>query len=266
MVIIVKVYIDLVILINILFDYLLLTTTSYILKRNVSIKRILLGSLVGGLSIFFLFIKLNNFSLFLFKIVVSILMILTTFGYKDFKSFINNIIYLYLSSIVLGGGLYLINNELSYKSSGILFQKNSFSLNIIVFLVLSPIILYLYYKQTKHLKLEFQNVYRVDMFYKNKVYKFNAFLDTGNKLKDPYKNRPIILIYSDKVKLSYEEAILVPYKTVSGSGVLKCVMVEKIIIDNDKEIIKPLIGLSKEKFNMESIDMILNSQTLEGGK
>ena len=52
-----KVYIDLVILLNIMFDYLLLTTTSYILKRNVSFKKILLGSLVGGISILFLFVR-----------------------------------------------------------------------------------------------------------------------------------------------------------------------------------------------------------------
>ena len=85
-----KVYIDLVILLNIMFDYLLPTTTSYILKRNVSFKKILLGSLVGGISILFLFVRLNNFTLFLFKVIVSVLMILSTFGYKGFKYFLNN--------------------------------------------------------------------------------------------------------------------------------------------------------------------------------
>lgn len=261
-----KVYIDLVILLNIMFDYLLLTTTSYILKRNVSFKKILIGSLVGGLSILFLFIKLNSFTLFIFKIVVSVLMILSTFGYKDFKSFINNIIYLYLSSIVLGGALYLINNEFNYKNYGLLFSTNKFSLNIIILILISPIILFIYYKETKKLKLEFQNKYKVDMYYKNRKYRFNAFLDTGNKLKDPYKKRPIILIYSDKIKSSYEDSILVPYKTVSGNGILKCIVADKIVIGGNYVLMNPLIGLSKEKFNMESVNMILNSETIEGGK
>lgn len=261
-----KVYIDLVIFLNIMFDYLLLTTTSYILKRNVSFKKILIGSLVGGLSILFLFIKLNSFTLFIFKIVVSVLMILSTFGYKDFKSFINNIIYLYLSSIVLGGALYLINNEFNYKNYGLLFSTNKFSLNIIILILISPIILFIYYKETKKLKLEFQNKYKVDMYYKNRKYRFNAFLDTGNKLKDPYKKRPIILIYSDKIKSSYEDSILVPYKTVSGNGILKCIVADKIVIGGNYVLMNPLIGLSKEKFNMESVNMILNSETIEGGK
>ena len=121
----------------------------------------------------------------------------------------------------------------------------------------------MYYKETRKLKLEFQNKYRVDMYYKNKRYRFNAFLDTGNKLKDPYKKRPIILIHSDKIKSSYEDSILVPYKTVSGNGILKCIIVDKIVIDNNHVITNPLIGLSNEKFNIESVNMILNSETIE---
>ena len=65
---------------------------------------------------------------------------------------------------------------------------------------------------------------------------------------------------------SYENGILVPYSTVNGNGILKCIVADKIIIDNEKIIDKPLIGLSSEKFNIEGINMILNNETLEGGK
>ena len=99
----------------------------------------------------------------------------------------------------------------------------------------------------------------------NNTLKLSGFLDTGNKLKDPYKKRPIILIHSDKIKSSYEDSILVPYKTVSGNGILKCIIVDKIVIDNNHVITNPLIGLSNEKFNIESVNMILNSETIEGG-
>ena len=91
-----------------------------------------------------------------------------------------------------------------------------------------------------------------------------AFLDTGNKLKDPYKKRPIILVNTDKIKFGYEDCILVPYETVSGNGILKCLVVDKIVIDNKHVIIKPLIGLSNQVFKIEGINMLLNSQTLEG--
>ena len=44
----------------------------------------------------------------------------------------------------------------------------------------------------------------------------------------------------------------------------KCLVVDKIVIDNKHVIIKPLIGLSNQMFKIEGINMLLNSQTLEG--
>lgn len=261
-----KVYFDLVFILNFVFDFLLLLSVVYILKRNIELKRIFFGALVGSSSIFLLFLKFNNSGTFLFKVLVSIIMILVTFSYKNFKYFCANLAYLYISSIILGGGLYLLNNEFSYENNGLLFMNNSFGLNIIFLLIAAPIILYFYIKQVKKLKTNYNNYYKVKLFYENLELNFTAFLDTGNKLKDQYKNRPIILVNTDKIDFSYEKSILVPYSTVNGRGVLKCLMVDKIVIDNDLILENPLIGLSNEKFNIEGIDMILNNESLEGGK
>ena len=69
-----KVYLDLVMFINFFLDFLLLLGVSIILKRNVSIKRVILGSFFGGISILILFIPMNNIMLFIFKLVISIIM------------------------------------------------------------------------------------------------------------------------------------------------------------------------------------------------
>ena len=55
-----KVYLDLVMFINFFLDFLLLLGVSIILKRNASIKRVILGSFFGGISILILFIPMNN--------------------------------------------------------------------------------------------------------------------------------------------------------------------------------------------------------------
>ena len=52
-----KIYLDYVFFINFIFDFILLFTTKVLLKRNVKIKRIILGSFIGTFSIFILFIK-----------------------------------------------------------------------------------------------------------------------------------------------------------------------------------------------------------------
>ena len=256
-----KVYLDLVFLLNYIIDFLLLLSVSYILKRNVKLVRILLGALVGSIAIFLLFLNTNNISLFVFKLIISIFMIIATFSYKNIKYFLNNFIYLYLCSVVLGGCLYLIKNEVSLKNKGLIFINSNLKLNLFIVIVLIPIIMFFYIKQCRKLKCNYNNYYKVDVIYKNNVYKFNAFLDTGNKLKDPYKKRPIILVNTNKIDFSYEKSILVPYTTVNGGGLLKCICVDKIIIDG-KVVKNQLIGLSKDKFNIEGIDMILNSESI----
>ena len=101
------IYLDIVFILNFSFDAFLLFTVAIILKRKTSFKRILLGSLVGSLTIIFLFFNLNNYLLFIVKIIFAILMILTSFGYRNLKYTCNNLFYLITTSILLGGFLYL---------------------------------------------------------------------------------------------------------------------------------------------------------------
>ena len=83
-------YIDLLLILNFCFDFLILLCVSIVLKRNVSFKKIALGSFFGSFTIIILFININSFSLFLFKIFLSLIMIFITFGIKDFKYNFNN--------------------------------------------------------------------------------------------------------------------------------------------------------------------------------
>lgn len=243
-----KVYFDLLFLLNFSLDFLLLVSVAYILKRNVSFKRLFLGGLLGSLSTFLILVNISSSILFFIKLFMSICMVLTSFSYKNFKYFLNNLIYLYLCSIILGGGLYLIDNEIK--------------LNFIIILIAGPLILYFYIIQTKKLRNNYNNYYSVELIYNNEVFNFTAFLDTGNKLRDQYKNRPIILVNTDKIKFDYESSILVPYSTVSGDGILKCLVVDKIIINDEKVINKPLVGLANDKFHIDGIDMILNNESI----
>ena len=80
-----KIYIDLVLFINFGFDLLLLFSVAILLRRQTSLRRLLLGALVGAVTILAMFIKISSFELFLLKIVISLLMVVITFGYRDYK-------------------------------------------------------------------------------------------------------------------------------------------------------------------------------------
>lgn len=243
-----KVYIDLVFLINIYFDFIILLTTSLILKRNVSLKRIFLGSIIGGFTIVLLFFDINNFLLFILKFIFSILMIIGTFSYKSFSYFINNLIYLYVTSFVLSGALYLLELEMNT--------------NIILIIIFSFIILYFYKNEMNKLKYNYNNYLKVVIEYKKKIFNLVGYIDSGNKLVDQYRNRPISLIYSKDIKYDYEDVVLVPYETASGSGVLKCIKVDRLVI-NDIEC-SGLIGFMDKEIKIDGVDIILNSKYIGG--
>ena len=83
-----KVYIDIVFFTNFLFDFILLLSVKIILKRNMKIYRIILGALTGTLTLLMLFIRMNSLTLFLYKLVISIIMVLiTTYVTKKFAGF-----------------------------------------------------------------------------------------------------------------------------------------------------------------------------------
>ena len=257
-----KIYVDLVLLLNLFFDFLLLFTTNYILKRNKSFLKILLGSIVGSLSILLLFIKISSLELFLLKIVISIVMILTTFSFKNIVYFFKNVSYLYLISIVLGGGLYLLNINFSYKNTGLIFFHKGVSINIIFMFLASLIIIYLYGKEYKS-KSKITNLLKVDIYFKGKKYNYCGYLDTGNTLQDPYKKRSVIILYSNKIKAT--NFVYVPYQTLNNTGIIKCIKVDKVdkVVINNKKFKDILIGISNDKFRIEGIDCILPNKIRE---
>lgn len=259
------IYLDLVLFLNFAFDFLLLLSVNIVLKRNVSFKRIVLGALIGSLSILFLFLKLNSLTLFLLKVVISILMTLISFKFESFKYTFNNLMYLYMISTILGGFLYLLNIEFSYNQEGLVFYFKGLSINFIVLLIAAPIIVFIYIKQVKSLKNNYSCYYEIEIvFSNNQSIKLNSFLDTGNKLKDPITNKGIILVEKEMLKGKYNirSPMYVPFNSLNNHGLIKCFKPKYIIIEN-KIYTDYLIGVSDRKFNIDGISCILNYKLME---
>lgn len=254
-----KVYVDVIMLVNFFFDFLILLSLSLLLKRNVPLKKILLGVLTGGVSIVFLFIPLNSFSLLFFKIIISIFMVIITFNYKNFKYFLNNLFYLYVVSIILGGLLYFIDDAFSYRNTGLIFYHTRLKPNFIIMLFLAIFLLFVYVKKEIKYKEERKLFHEVEItFLNNKKLTLEGFLDTGNSLLDPYKKRPIILIQKDVLQNYHPRMILVPCNTISSTNFIKCFRIKKISLD--KKVLKEqvLVGISDNNFNIDGVECLLN--------
>ena len=248
------VYIDLVSIINFIYDFLILLTVSFTLKRNRKIYYCILSSLIGVLSIFLLFLKINNIVLFLLKILISVIMVIVAFGYKSIKYTISNIIYFYMTSIILAGFLYLIKGN-----------SSNFNLNYIVLLIIGPIILFIYYKSNKKLKNTYSDYYKIKIVFDNIEYNLVSFYDNGNNLKDPISRKSIIIVGNNRLEKIYNirSPVYVPVITVKGTHLMKCFKPSYIIL-NDKKIYNYLIGESSIKFS-DGVECLLNKSLKEDG-
>ena len=249
------IYVDLLIIEDLLLNYIILFGTGILLNRIINLKKILFASIIGIIPVFFLFINTNKIWLFVLLFIFSIIMSLISFGYKDIIYLINNTIYMYFISLFLAGTIYLINTNF-------LPHINSYLLNTFILIFISLITTYIYVKSLKKIKLDNSNYYKIDIYLKDKPkITIMSFLDTGNKLIDPYSNKPIILISKKIINIDNEKKLLVPYNTIDSNGLLECFSPEKIYIHKIGYRKKLLIGVIDE-IGIEGADCILNQKLI----
>lgn len=78
------IYLDIVLFENVILNYIILLSTAIISKSKISILKIFLSSLIGGIfSILNYIVILNSITGVILKIIISIIMVLIAFG--DYK-------------------------------------------------------------------------------------------------------------------------------------------------------------------------------------
>ena len=245
-----KMYIDLFFIFNVIMDYIIIMSTSILLKRRTSYIRMILSSLIGGISSLVLFTSLNKIVIEIISIVI---MVLISFGYKDIRYLIKNILYMYIISTLLGGIIYLFNIKVS----------NSMFLTYLIIIVISIEVMILYIKENKKMRSIYNNYYKIDIYFKDREkLSLIGFVDTGNNLYDPYKKRPVIIVPNKYIK--EDKYILVPYHTINGNGLLKCIKPDIIFIDGIGYKGNVLVGFS-DSFNFgDGVDVILHKDIMKG--
>lgn len=262
-----KVYLDLVFLLNFLFDFILLASVNYIVRRNKPWYRLFFSSLLGTFTLIFLFFDFPYIVTFFYKVFLSFLMLFVAFGFQDIQYFFKNVLYFYLVSMLLGGSVTFLQNQFSYTNEGLVFTAKGLGMSYFVVLLLSVFLFFKYMKSFHILKNHYANYYRCDLYFDEKQYvTLNAFLDTGNKIKDPYSHHSVVLVNEKCLpEFRIRSPIYVPFSTLNSKGILECFRPFKIVIEG-KETNSFLVGLSRDSFFIDGVDCIINNQIMEGLK
>ena len=199
-----EVYLDMLILENLIMNYIILLVTSKFSKEQTSILRMLISSLIGALYCAIVFFPaLRFFYTLLFKVCLSFILVIVAFSPQKPKQFMKVLSIFYVVSFVFGGaafGLFYFTNFGVILSNGVFYISN-FPIKI---LIISTIISYLIIKfawTTIQNKLSRDNMYVIlDIIFEEKEVKLKGLIDTANSLYDPISNYPVIVVEFSAVK------------------------------------------------------------------
>ncbi len=226
-----KIYLEYVLIENIVVNYILFSQISIFTKQKIKIKNKIIATLI--LSIYTLIIYVYNTGIqssMLLKLLVVNFSVYIAFKEKNIRKYIKHIIYYYLLSFSYVG--IIISITLLFN---ITIEK--FYFKIVVYLV-SNVILYLFNKFMW--KLWKTNIKEDSLTYTLLIgkYKIQAFVDTGNSVHDYIHNLDVFFIESwyydifEKDGLIYEK-IPINISSINSSSINYGYVLKDIKIKKD---------------------------------
>ncbi len=192
------IYIDIVLMENLIMNYIILLAVGIILKTKIKYIRILISSFIGAIYAIFAYIStLEIYSTILTKILLSIIMIYIAFYPQNIKLMCKQLLIFYLTSFVFGGAafslLYFIRPQDVLMKDGVLL--GTYPLKAVMLAgIVGFVVIVIAFKIVK------SKISKKDMFCKliikfnNKKIETKAMIDTGNLLKEPITNTPVIVV------------------------------------------------------------------------
>lgn len=179
---------------------IILYATAIILKIKPSIIRILISGAIG--SLYAMIIYVTQFKIYesiITKIILSVIMVYIAFNPQNIKKLCKQILIFYLTSFIFGGvALYLIY---FIKPQNVLIKNGLFAgkyvLKVILFgAIVAFVIIKLSIKIIKT-KIQPKDMYcKVKLKINGKEIQTTAMIDTGNLVREPITNIPVIIVES----------------------------------------------------------------------
>jgi stage II sporulation protein GA (sporulation sigma-E factor processing peptidase) len=222
------IYLDVIWLLNFLFDGLLLLLTAYILKRKISIWRLALGAFIGSLIVILMVSPMSMYATHpIIKLIFSFFIIGSAFGFKRFRYFLQNLLTFYFATFVVGGGMIGVHYFLEYEVEildGVLMTNSTGLGNPIswAFVVIGfPVLWYFTRKQITDFemkKIHFDQIVDVVICIDSLNLRLKGLIDSGNQLYDPITKSPVLIIDTTKTADFFPESIIQQSKNIELLG------------------------------------------------
>lgn len=285
------IYVDVLISVNLFINYFLLLSVAKILNLKPSRKRLILSSFVGALySLIILLPTINGIFSLIIKLIMSVSIVFFAFEWASFRLFLKITATFYGINFLFGGIIFclwyffmpnviFINNNMIYLNLSPLFLVTATFFSYLVIRLLSKI-----NGRQDNLNLECDVLIK----FNEKAVILKAKIDTGNTLREPFSDLPVVVAqykFIEKIvpepikkhffvlnasssaeKVSYDvqklkNFRLIPYKTISGTGLLPAFKPTYIKIQNVKK--DAYIAVCNEKIFNDEFQALINYELIE---
>ena len=192
------IYIDIIIVENLIMNYIILYATGIISKDKISYTRIFFASLIGAVyAVAEYILKLNIYSNIFVKIILSIVIIYIAFYPQNVKSLLKKLVLFYLTTFTFGGvATYLIY---VLKPQNIIIKNGmyvgTYVLKVIfIGAIVGTFILIIAFKFAKNKITKKDMICKVKIKLNGKEIVLDTMVDTGNMLKEPLTGNPVVVV------------------------------------------------------------------------
>lgn len=278
------VYLDIVFLENLIINYIILYETGIISKAKIKTIRLIIASIIGATySIIYYLVNLKIYSGVVLKIILSIVLIYVGFKADNIKKLIKQILLFYLVSFVFGGAaisiIYMVDANLITIQNGVIIGNYTLK-TIFIGIVVAYITIILAYNVIKTKISKKDLICDIKITLNNENIYTKAIIDTGNLLKEPITNIPVVvvehtLLYDvvpkeilnnldnilggdftnipDEIEQEYMPKLkVIPFSSLGKqNGMLVGIKADEITINSDEEIKKidkAIIGIYNKSF------------------
>ncbi len=272
------VYIEYVIIDNLIIDYLLLSLSLRVSNCKTNKFRLILASIVGTLvAVIMPLLNLDNLYLIIIKLILAILMCYLAGKYTSIKKFFLTLL-AFLGFTFLSGGVIIA----IFYFADIDYTNNfSFNYDAVFPIGFTILIMYGLYFALKKLIVKLSKIKSINAFIrkcilvvKGKRLTVLGFIDSGNRLFDTKTGLPIIVgsknlfLKIENLNISLKEAGNIQIKTVGGNGKIKIYFIDKLLIYNEQKVNiynNVLIGRADSDFYDDvKYELLLNTSLIEG--
>ncbi len=229
------IYIDIVLIENLIMNYIILFTTAVVLKIKVNHIRLILASLLGaGYSIIAYMGIIKVYSSIILKIILSVLIIYIAFNPQNIKKMCKDLLLFYLVSFVFGGAafalIYIIKPQNILMKNGLFLGTYTLK-TVMLGAVVAFCIIIGAFAIIKN-KISKKDMFcEIEILINQKKIKTKAMIDTGIMLKEPITNVPVIVVEHILLYSCMPKEILNNLKEIMGGDFknIPCDIQEKYI-------------------------------------